>query len=188
MSRNCYICVDVEAAGPNPHDYALLSIGAATLDQPRRSFYAELQPTSMQETEEAARVHGLSLAKLAQTGEPSKEALQRFEAWLDEVRAEDQALTFVAFNAPFDWMFINDYFLRFLGRNPFGHRALDMKALYMGLRGVPWLETSHANVSRDYAMPEALPHHAEEDALATAELFSRMLQELQARHPHLLED
>jgi hypothetical protein len=30
---------------------------------------------------------------------------------------------FVAFNAPFDWMYINEYFQRYLGENPFGHSS-----------------------------------------------------------------
>ena len=47
------ISVDVETAGPNPADYALLSIGACTLDVPRNEFYIELQPISMKEDAEA---------------------------------------------------------------------------------------------------------------------------------------
>jgi hypothetical protein len=39
-------------------------------------------------------------------------------------------------------MFVNSYFHRFLGRNPFGHAALDMKAFFMGLTGVKWSETA----------------------------------------------
>ena len=35
-----------ETAGPNPADYALLSIGACTLLEPRATFYAELQPVN----------------------------------------------------------------------------------------------------------------------------------------------
>jgi len=188
MSKNYYICVDIEASGPNPHDYSMLSLGAATVSTPRKSFYAEFKPTNNNESQEAAAVHGLSMAELAENGEEPKAGLLRLEKWLEEVCPEKGAITLVAFNAPFDWMFVNDYFQRFLGRNPFGYKALDMKALYMGLRGVPWLDTSHANVSRDYAMKEDLPHQAEEDALAEAELFARMLQELEAKYPRILEE
>ena len=39
---------------------------------------------------------------------------------------------FVGFNAPFDWSFVNYYFHRFLGHNPFGFTAVDIKAYYMG--------------------------------------------------------
>jgi DNA polymerase III epsilon subunit-like protein len=183
MPPTFYVCVDIEASGPNPHDFAMLSLGAATVDEPRRSFYTELQPTSTKESEEASQIHGLSLAQLAKEGEEPEAALLRLESWLGEVNEKGAPIVFVAFNAPFDWMFVNDYFQRFLGRNPFGHSALDMKALYMGLRGVSWEETSHANISRDYVMKEDLPHHAEEDALAEAELFARMLQELKATNP-----
>ena len=188
MPRPCYICVDIEAAGPTPSDYALLSIGAATVDEPRRSFYVELKPTSMAATEEASAIHGLALDELAERGLEPKDALVRFEAWLSEMVDADQTPIFVAFNAPFDWMFINDYYHRFLGRNPFGHRALDMKALYMGMRGVPWAATTHQTVSRDFGLNNTLPHHAEEDAIQQAELFRRMLDELEQKHPELLKE
>lgn len=39
---------------------------------------------------------------------------------------------FVGFNAGFDWSFVNWYFLRFLGENPFGFAPLDIKSYYMG--------------------------------------------------------
>jgi hypothetical protein len=34
------------------------------------------------------------------------------------------------FNAPFDWSFVNYYFHRFTGANPFGFTALDIKAVH----------------------------------------------------------
>ncbi len=188
MNKICYICVDIEAAGPNPYDYAMLSLGASTVEHPLQSFYVELKPTTMAELEEATAVHGLSLARLEKEGQEPKAALEELEKWINQVRGDRDEIVFVAFNAPFDWMFVNDYFMRYLGRNPFGHRALDMKALYMGMRGVPWLATSHRAISEDYAMMESLSHHAEEDALQEAELFRRMLQELEAKHPDLLEE
>ena len=49
---------------------------------------------------------------------------------------------FVGFNAAFDWMFVADYFERYLGRNPFGYTALDIKAFAMGRLGGTWADTS----------------------------------------------
>jgi DNA polymerase III epsilon subunit-like protein len=187
VKKPCYICVDVEAAGPNPGSYSLLSIGAATVELPRRSFYAELKPLNKAQTEEAAEVHGLSLERLAVGGESPKKALARFEGWLGEVCPEGRELVFVAFNAPFDWMFVQDYFQRYLGHNPFGHRALDIKALFMGMQGVDWAETSHQTVSRYYGLEEHLPHHAEKDALQEAEIFAAMLAELAERNAQFEE-
>lgn len=175
--NECYISVDVETAGPNPADYALLSIGAVKVGEAERGFYIELQPDRAAQTDEAARVHGLSLARLAQEGTAPAEALQRFADWLRETCGPREPI-FVAFNAPFDWMFINDYFHRYLGHNPFGHRALDMKALFMGLQGVAWGDTSFHQVSTHYGRADLLPHHALEDARLAAELFSAILADL----------
>lgn len=188
MAKACYICVDVEAAGPNPGDYSLLSIGAATVREPRRSLYIELQPVNERQTEQAAAVHGLSMERLAVEGLAPKEALRRLEAWLKEVAEPGEEIVFVAFNAPFDWMFINVYFQRFLKHNPFGHRALDIKALYMGMQGVDWAETTHQAISQHYGLRDSLPHQAEEDAIQEAEIFAAMLAELKESHPEKLEE
>ena len=34
-----YISVDIETAGPNPSQYAMLSIGACLVCEPQRTFY-----------------------------------------------------------------------------------------------------------------------------------------------------
>lgn len=181
ISDPCTICVDVETAGPNPGTYSLLSIGAATVVEPRRSFYVELQPVNDVMTDEAAAVHGLSLWELKEKGTPPEQAMQAFADWLEAVACMGDEPVFVAFNAPFDWMFVADYFERYLGRNPFGHRALDIKALFMGMQGVAWEETSHQAISAHYSLPQKLPHHAREDAEQEAEIFAAMLAELEER-------
>jgi hypothetical protein len=72
-------------------------------------------------------------------------------------------------------MFVNDYFHRYLGYNPFGHSALDIKSYYMGLEGVTWQETSHRYVSQKYCSRPELTHHALDDALDEAEILQAML-------------
>lgn len=176
-----YISVDVETAGPNPSDYSLLSIGACTLEPPQRTFYVELVPVNDRATPEALAVSGLSLETLRQRGLPPAEAMGRFANWVGEVVTEGSRPVFAAFNAPFDWMFVHDYFYRFLKHNPFGHSALDMKALYMGLMGVRWHETSMGQVSAPYLDRRRLRHHALEDALDQAEILSQLLEELRSR-------
>jgi len=174
------VSVDIETAGPHPAHYALLSIGACLVADPARTFYVELQPLSRAALPEALAVSGLSLEALAARGLPPAEAMTCFERWLAEELPGQRPL-FVAFNAPFDWMFVCDYFHRFLGRNPFGHTALDLKAFYMGLTGVPWAETTMRHVAARYLDGRALTHHALQDALGQAELFRRMLEEAAAR-------
>jgi len=176
-----YVSVDVETAGPNPARYSLLSIGACLVADPRCTFYVELQPVNGNATAEALAVAGLSLEELAERGLPSAEAMARFEEWLKAEIPSDQRPVFVAFNAPFDWMFVNDYFHRFLGRNPFGHAALDLKSFYMALAGVRWSETSMQYAAARYLGGRQLTHHALRDAQDQAELFQKMLAEAAAR-------
>jgi len=118
--EECFISVDVETGGATPADYALLSIGACLVDDPETTFYVELKPEAKRSTQEALEVSKLSLDILATMGEPPAEAMQRFADWVVDVVPEGGRAVFVGFNAPFDWMFVADYFERYTGRNPFG--------------------------------------------------------------------
>ena len=170
-----YISIDIETAGPIPSEYALLSIGACRVDDPEVSFYVELQPTSMAFTREALEISGLSLETLTHEGLPPAEAMTNFEAWIHHVTADGSRAVFVAFNAPFDWMFVNEYFHRYLSRNPFGHSALDIKAYFMGLSGSMWTETRMVEIREVLELRGELSHHALEDAKEQAILFRHML-------------
>ncbi|GAB4425739.1 MAG: hypothetical protein Kow002_15140 [Anaerolineales bacterium] len=171
-----YISVDVETAGPNPGTYAMLSIGACAVLEPARAFYVELKPDKEAVLPAALQVSGLDMDELAQNGQDPKEAMRAFADWVASVTPPDHRPVFVAFNAPFDWMFVNDYFHRYLGRNPFGHSALDMKALFMGITGVAWSETSFEKVTKYYKINHPLTHHALQDARDQANVFRKMLE------------
>jgi len=170
-----FISVDVETAGPIPSEYALLSIGACRVDDPDVSFYVELQPTSRAFTREALEISGLSLEALAQEGLPPAEAMTNFETWIHHVTNDGGRAVFVAFNAPFDWMFVSEYFHRFLGRNPFGYSALDIKSYFMGLFRSNWTETRMVKIRDSLELSGELTHHALEDAKEQAVLFRHML-------------
>lgn len=172
-----YISVDVETAGPYPGEYSLLTIGACKVDDPPGTFYIELQPINMNAQPQALAISRLSMERLAERGVPPKKAMQQFADWLAEFTPPGQRPVFLAFNAPFDWMFINDYFHRFLGFNPFGHAGLDIKSYYMGLTGVEWSETSMRNVNQRYLGNRTLTHHSLRDAMDQAEIFRNMRKE-----------
>ena len=173
----CFISIDIEAAGPIPCQYALLSIGACSLSVPRKTFYVELIPDRERSDPRSLEVHGLDLSRLAWEGLPPDEALRRFAAWLAEVIPPGRTPLMVGFNAPFDWMFINDYFYRYLGTNPFGHSAVDIKAVYLGATGKSWAETSGTYLHPLYLDGGKLTHNAFEDATAQADILVGLLQE-----------
>jgi ribonuclease T len=180
--KELYISVDVETAGPNPSQYALLSIGACTVDERRRTFYVELKPGDMRSTSEAQATHNLDLEALQASGLPPQEAMAAFEEWVNEVTPPGVKPIFVGFNAAFDWMFVADTFHRTLGRNPFGHSALDIKALYMGMSGSTWAQTTKRTLSPRYLDGRHLSHNALSDALDQAEIFEKILEEIREAH------
>jgi DNA polymerase III epsilon subunit-like protein len=170
-----YVSVDIEAAGPTPRAYSMLSIGACLVDRPEEGFYVELKPESVDVVESALAVSGLSMDELAAHGTDPAEAMRAFADWLASVVPTGSKPVFTAFNAVFDWMFVDDYFQRHLGRNPFGASALDVKAYYMGQAGVTWARTSMRYLSPLYLSGRQLTHNALADARDQAELF-RALQ------------
>lgn len=173
--RECLISVDVETAGPSPWRHALLSVGACLVDKPERRFYVELKPDHPALDPQAAAIHQLSMDRLRREGMPPAGAMAAFEAWIQTSLSPGQVPVFVGFNAAFDWMFVAVYFHRYLGRNPFGHAPLDIKAFYMGLAGVPFLATTRRHLAENHPSVAQLEHHALQDAIDQADLMRRML-------------
>jgi DNA polymerase III epsilon subunit-like protein len=178
-STQTYISVDVETAGPNPSTYSLLSIGACDVFDTQNTFYVEIQPTNENKINSAMEISGLEWQDLIDSGLTPTEAMSNFANWLNGLGQDSFTPIFVAFNAPFDWMFVNDYFHRYLGYNPFGHTALDIKAFYMGLQRVSWEQTKMNYVSNRYLNAQSLSHHALQDALDQAKIFRKMLVEIE---------
>lgn len=173
-----YFVIDIEASGPSPGQYAMLSLGAATLSEQTETFYRELQPDAELVNDEALKISNLSISDLKKTGLPPKQALQEFSDWVTRVTPPGKIPVFTAFNAPFDWMFVNTYFHRYLGYNPFGHKALDIKALFMGVHRVPFQDTSHHQICEHYGIHSRLTHHALDDAVQEAQILEKLIKEI----------
>ena len=180
ITSECFISVDVETSGPVPGEYSLLSIGATGVfpngnDDP--GFYCTLKPLEGAKADgDAMAVSGLDIDVLRQAGAEPVEGMRQFEAWC-KVVSEGAPPVFVGFNAAFDWSFVNYYFHRFLGRNPFGFSALDIKSVYMGATGCSWADTRSSAVSKALGVQDAeLSHHALDDARKQAMLFAAIRQ------------
>lgn len=172
-----YVSVDVETAGPIPGEYSLLSIGACVVGEPETAFSCQLKPISQKVVPEALEVTGLSLEELKRSGLEPAQAMEAFNRWVGEVSA-GAVPVFVGLNAPFDWSFINYYFHRFLGSNPFGFSALDLKSLYMGATGCSWEDTKSSRMARELRPTQRGDHDALNDARAQAELFDLIMQRI----------
>src|SRR5437762_11059612 len=130
----CFISVDIEASGPVPPTYSMLSIGACLVDEESATFKRLLRPISDRFDPKAMTVSRLSLEELRRTGADPLAAMREFQVWVSE-HAGERTPVFVGLNAAFDWAFINYYFLTYATSNPFGFAPLDIKAYYAGRTG-----------------------------------------------------
>jgi len=173
--REVYISVDIEAAGPVPTTYSMLALGAVAVDDPKSTFYVELQPVNDKSVPEAMKVVGRTLQEFERTGRDPKEAMIAFRDWLHSV-TKGKTPVFVGFNATFDWAFVNFYFHHYLGENPFGFGGLDIKSYYMGMTGCTWKETRSSRIASEFTCPSHHTHQALDDAIEQAEMFRKMRQ------------
>lgn len=175
MKEEIYISVDIEADGPIPGDYSMLSIGACVVGSPEKSFYRELKPISDKFDSEALQVCGFSREQLMKDGANPKTAMLEFSGWLNEICGGRYRPVFVAFNATFDWMFVHWYLIHFIGQNPFGISGLDIKAYYMGVLGKEfWFQTSKSRLDKRFLSGNPHTHNALDDAREQADIFLKV--------------
>lgn len=180
-----YYSVDVEADGPVPGRYSMLSIGLVvagvfdgTTYQPadlETTFYRELAPISTDFEPEALSVSGLDRDRLTAEGTDPAAAMRDLTEWVEQT-AQGRKPILVAYPVAFDWMYLYWYLRVFGERSPFGHSGcLDIRMVYATRAGVPFGRAYRKNMP-----PELLParphtHHALDDAREQAELFSNLM-------------
>lgn len=174
--QEALVSVDIEASGPSPSRGSLLSIGACLIDDLSVDFYVELKPIVDLEWDAGAeRIHRLSRDQLLRDGLEPAAAMQQFADWTDKACAP-RSPVFVGFNAPFDWMFVADYLWRYVGRNPFGISAIDLKSYYMARGNVAtWEKTRRKYVDEVLGIDPDHNHHALDDAKGQARLATVLL-------------
>ncbi|GAA3528691.1 3'-5' exonuclease [Streptomyces osmaniensis] len=181
-----YISVDIEADGPIPGPYSMLSIGAAVAgvqdgdgftaaDPEEHTFYRELRPIGEEFVPEALAVSGLDRERLKAEGSEPAVALAEFSEWVREVSAGAQPVM-CGYPASYDWTFLYWYLIRFTGASPFGHSGcLDMKTLYATKAGLPLRAVAKGTMPRELLSRRRHTHHALDDAVEQAELFANLM-------------
>ena len=187
-SEELYFSADVEADGPIPGPFSMLSFGLCLagrfdgerfvrLDPEQASFYRELRPISDRFEPDALAVSGLDRDALTETGADPVVAMSEAHAWvLDRARTARPVL--VAYPLGFDWMFLYWYFVRFCpDGSPFGFSScLDVKTLYAAKARVPVGEATRSRMPEPLLPQREHTHHALADALAQAELFANLFE------------
>ena len=160
-----YIMVDVESDGPIPGDYSMICLGAVLVREGlEQTFYGRLRPISEQWIPEALAIGSFSREETLAFDDP-KTVMTDFGRRVAE-HGKGRAL-FVSDNNGFDWQFVNWYFWRFTGGNPFGHTSTNLGSLYKGLVKDTFQNFKHLRKT-------AHTHHPVDDARGNAEALLEM--------------
>lgn len=164
-----HIMVDVEADGPIPGDYSMISLGAVIVEEGlERTFYGRLKPVSSSYIEDALKVSGFSREDTMAFDEP-KEVMANFKEWI--ITNSRGKHFFISDNNGFDWQFVNWYFHHFLGENPFGHSSTNLGSLYKGLVKDVFKNFKHLRKTEH-------THNPVDDAKGNAEALLHMKKEM----------
>lgn len=99
-----------------------------------------------------------------------RDTFDAFEYWLKQV--SDGRPVFVSDNPAYDWQWINFYFWKHLGRNPFGHSARRIGDFYAGLVH-NWYETQAWKGLRQTPHD----HNPVHDALGNLEAWEQLMKQ-----------
>lgn len=154
------ISVDVEADGPCPGMYSMISLGACTVSPRLVTFKVDLKPETDKWKPEHLSSIGLTREE-TMSYPPVKEGLILFQDWLVRNSEPGEKLILVSDNLAFDWQFVNYYSHKYLGSNPFGYSGRGIGDIYTGcvkaLRA-PWKQfrkTEHTHKADDDAKGNA---------------------------------
>lgn len=164
-----FFVVDVEADGPIPADYSMVCFGAVLCDSAfTTTFYGRVRPISDRYVPEALAVSGFSRAEHETFDDPAA-VMARFAAWLAQ-HSKSRPI-FASDNLAFDWQWINFYFHRYTGKNPFGFSGRRIGDIYAGLMR----DVGKASEWKKYRVTRH-SHNPVDDAIGNAEAFRKFAE------------
>jgi len=138
-----YLSIDVEASGPFPGMFSLVSIGAVVVKADKDShwsvdesvtFYQELKHLpKADELEAATNIHGLTREYLDMHAREPAEVMEDFAEFFEDLLARHKKVVPAAWPASFDAPYVGWYLQYFLGENPMGWSCFDIPSFGMGL-------------------------------------------------------
>lgn len=177
-----YISTDVEADGPIPGPHSMLSFGSAAYLADKTlvaTFSANLETldgaTGDTSTMDFWAKNPEAWAACRRDPRPAAVVMPEYVAWLEALPGRP---VFVGYPAAYDFLFVYWYLMRFAGRSPFSHSALDMKTMAMVLLKKGYREATKRNMPKRWFDPLPHTHVALDDAIEQGALFCNMLAEV----------
>lgn len=173
-----YVSTDIETDGPIPGRNSMLSFASAAFNSSGAmvgTFTVNLAtlPDAIPDPDTMAWWDGQPEAWRASRVDPRDpaEAMGDYRAWLDGLPGKP---VFVGYPAAFDFMFVYWYLVRFAGRSPFSHSALDLKSFAMAVLGTEFRGTSKRTMPKEWFGAARHTHVALDDAIEQGELWFAM--------------
>ena len=175
-----YISTDVETDGPIPGPHSMLSLGSAAYSADKRllgTFSANLETlpeaNAHPDTQRWWLTQPAAWALCRVDPQAPQAVMQRYLEWVEGLPGKP---VFVGYPVVFDFMFVYWYLLRFAGRSPFSHAALDIKTYAMALLRKPYRKSGKLQMPAEWFDPLPHTHVALDDAIAQGALVCNMLR------------
>lgn len=175
-----YISTDVETDGPIPGPHSMLSFGSAAYTADKQlvaTFSANLETldgaTPDPKTAAWWATQPEAWAACRQDLQAPEAAMRAYVAWIESLPGKP---VFVAYPAGFDFLFVYWYLIRFTGKSPFSHSALDMKTYAMAVLKTGYRDSTKRNMPAQWFDDMPHTHVALDDAIEQGALFCNMLQ------------
>ncbi|MBX9403931.1 hypothetical protein K4L06_21740 [Lysobacter sp. BMK333-48F3] len=174
-----YVSTDVEADGPIPGPHSMLSFASAAYLADKTlvgTFSANLDTLPGAEGHpDTMRWWGDNRAAweaCRRDPQPPQAAMRAYVEWLDALPGKP---VFVGYPAAYDFLFVYWYLIRYAGRSPFSHSALDIKSYAMAVLKTDYRESTKRRMPK--AWFDRLPHThvALDDAIEQGALFCNLL-------------
>lgn len=182
MTKEYYISTDVEADGPIPGPYSMLSFGSAvfTVEGGLIDTYtanlnkledATEDPDTMAWWNQTRNKHAYQMTRVNPTD--PKNTMLDYVNWLNKYKPA----VFVGYPTGFDFTFIYWYLINFTGVSPFSFSALDMKSYAMAKLGTPFKGTTKKIFPKEWNnVTQKHTHIALDDAIEQGYIFMNMLK------------
>jgi hypothetical protein len=188
--QEIYFSVDIEADGPIPGEYSMLSFGAAAFTPDGKmigtfSRNLETLPGSSQDpnTMEWWSKQPEAWKACRKDVVPAKEGMFDFVHWVHEMCKKPSHASyhprpvFVAYPAGFDFTFMYWYMMKFTGKSPFSFSCLDIKSFAMAKLGTNFRKATKRNFPKRWFSKKKHNHVALDDAIEQGELFINILKD-----------
>jgi hypothetical protein len=177
-----YVSTDVEADGPIPGRYSMLSFGSAAFNPDGRmvsTFSANLDvlPEAKQDprTMDWWKTQPEAWAAHRVGTEPPQIVMPRYVKWVKGLGGRP---VFVGYPTGFDFTWIYWYLIEFAGESPFSFSALDIKTMAMTVLKTEFRDTTKRRFPKAWFGKSRHTHVAVDDAIEQGELFCNILKEV----------